>query len=287
MSRDYFVNRHGKKSTVDTAVSEIATQESAAPAVFRPSVLVPKVRRSLPRLHISRRISLGVAVGVAVVAILGLLVIDSARRDYQLQTAEMKSSVQKLATQTASTETSAQNAIKGLSSQLTAKSVCAGTGTVITTIYAPAQQAADECARTAVAYNNVKASLTSMNDVVIYLDAVKVALATALAAPTDGSFAEIPAKALAWQESYDTVKKLTPPQQASVAHDYLQKKIQTVSDAWKKLSIAQGTQNTEAFTAAEAKLTKAYEELRTTGDEFDVVVLNVQKDIHAAVQNLR
>lgn len=287
MSRDYFVNRHGKKSSIEGVVSEIADLERTEPVVARPIVHTPKRHRSMPRLRFSKKYAIIFVVSVVVVAAGALVVADAARRSYQLQTATMKTSVKNLVSKTSSTETSAKDAIKGLSSQLTAVTACGGKGTIITSLYAPAKQAADECSVTAVTYNSITSSLQTMNEVVGYLDTQKTTLAAALATPSDGVFAEIPTEVTSWKNAYSTLLKITPPKQVSTAHQGLIKRVKVVVDAWGDLSTAQSSQDVAAFTTSEAKLTKAYDDLRDSSVEFDSVVTSLQNDIQTGVTALR
>ena len=285
MSRNYFVNRHGKKLTVDSAVDEIAGQRITIHEMPQSVVSEPKVRRSLPKLHVSKKFAFIVVIILIVVALGSLLAVDAVKREYLSQTAAMKTSVQNLASKPSSTETSAKDAVKGVSSQLTASTSCSGNST-ITSLYAPARAASDECHRVATTYSSLKASLSTMASVVTYLDAQKADLAESLAPPADGAYAVIPAQAAAWKAGYDKLVKLSPPSQLTSAHAALLKRMKVVVDAWAELATAQNAQNIANFTAAEAKLTKAYEGLRASGDDLNQVVQTVQKAIQTSVDAL-
>lgn len=287
MSHTYFVNRHGKKLDIESAVDEIENQTVVKPAPVQQLNTISKPRRLFPKLRISKKVVLVLVILIVAIAASALLVADSKKRDYLQQTAAMKTSVKNISSRVSSTETSAKDAIKGITSQLTAPTTCAGSNNFVTTVYSPAKQAADECIQTATLYTKLKTSLAVMNNVVTYLDMQKGILAVALAGPSDGAYAEIPAEASTWKDSYDKLLKITPPTQAAAVYQLLVGRVKSVVDGWSGLSTAQNAQDASAFTAAETNLTKAYENLRTSGDDFNQVLLSLQKDVQTNASSLR
>ncbi|HXH04948.1 MAG TPA: hypothetical protein VNI82_00805 [Candidatus Nitrosotenuis sp.] len=293
MSREYFVNRHGKKLDINGAVADIEqneqkplVQQSESLQVKQPSAprLSGKITR--PKMTFPKK-TLIILSALILVAVFSLIVVaDTARRDYQRQTSAMKGSVVEAQKHSISADTSAYDASRGLLDKLKKYDACQTSAPeLISKNYDPAKDALSECSETLASYNNVRQQLESMKVASQYLESQKKALAPALKLSVNGEFAEIPSNATAWQTSFETVQKIKPPREFEKTHEKLVEDVETVSRAWVVLSDAARDQSAEGFTRAEAVLTRAYETLRGSGDEFDTLVLAQQKSLDMAVSS--
>lgn len=300
MSRQSFTNRHGHKLTVDDTAQEVVVEtgqaakkpiapvpaESARPAeqsrtFSRPQLQIPAIK---PRF--SKKLLLILLVLLVVLGLGVVMIADATKRGYERQTAAMKRNVNDLTTKTFSTEISARDAIKGISSQLTADSTCSGNELVLQ-FYSAAQQTHQECVETAKAYKGLHSSVTAMSQMVDYLDKQKVILQDALTPPQNGAFAEIPQELEVWQTAYDKLLFLSAPAPVKDIHTNLTKNVQEVLASWQAIQNAHNAQDAAAFAEGEARLAKAYEALRVSGEEIEGVVSGLQKDIQTRVAQLR
>lgn len=288
MSNQSFVSRHGKKSTVDDVIDEVSVQDIPKSVITseEKGSKKPRPNKKFPRIRVSRKV--GVVLLIVILALLftALLLADASRREYQRQTYVMKLTVKDLSSKTFSNETTARDAIFGLTSQLTTEN-CSENELFFVAMYPPAAQAARECRETAELHGNLVTALTEMSSLVTYLESQEKVLSGALSPPSDGAFAEIPNESMSWSKAYDDVKKIGPPTVVKNAHDALVANIQQVAGAWRELNDAQNSQNANAFTTAETKLTKAYEKLRTNGNELSAVLDAQQKAVSQSVRALQ
>lgn len=285
MSKTYFTNRHGKKLSVEGAgneAPEAVIQANDAPAV--------KTRRHL-RLRIPGRAVLVVLAAIVALLLIGtgllLISADGARREYDRQGSALQSKLKALAVTPSSTETSAVDVVKGLLAGLQTEDDCTvDQPAIIVDNYPPAQRSRESCRQTYVAYQSVAAATRSIGETAVYLEKQHEILAPALARPANEAFAEIGAMNTQWDGALIALRGLEVPPAAESGHTALLGRVEAVAKGWQGLAAANAAQQREAFTAAEADLTKAYEGLRVSNADFTQLLSRQQTDLTRAVKRL-
>ena len=121
MSDNYFVNRHGTKAAMDQAVSEIETNEVQ---VNETKAAKERHQFKAPSLKLPKKFWITALIVLLVIIVSAIVLGDTARREYQKQAAEIKSSVLTLTQQPISTQTSAVDASASLLKGLNKPTTC-------------------------------------------------------------------------------------------------------------------------------------------------------------------
>lgn len=278
-----FTNRHGRKTSIDGAVEEIAVIETRSS--HQASVI--KKKRSLSRLpipKISMRTGL-IVVGTFGLVILGYFVLaDTARRDFDRVASTMTSKVTEVKAQSISEGASAKDALSGLNQKLVINEPCQSSmPNVVYRAYAPAVQSLDACNEVADRYSALRQSLGQMQSYVSYLEEQSKILDAPLAVPTDGNYAEIPEFVSRWESAVKDLRAINDvPLSLKPAHEELVVATVALSAGWSELQNATNAQDVERFMASERSLASAYETLRSSGDAFSAIIKDQQAAISAA-----
>lgn len=284
-----FTNRHGKK--VQVSDDEIFVNHSTQLPIAQqnPAPLaqgLPRKKRSLPKVKLSKRALVTLLVLSAVVALAMLVTADSIKRDYESQTAAMKRTIIDRNKQSTSSETTPEKTIKNLRSSLTARSDCKVQGIDVVSWYGPAKTARQDCQETADRYKKLQLALDDMTVMAAYISTMNDILKTPLSGPSTGEYGIISEYSASWSDAVAALKKLTPPEILSSQHQNLVTKASAVSDVWNTLNEANNSRNTDAFKKAEAALNDRYSELRTVSDSFQTIILSTQTSINRYISEL-
>lgn len=284
MSKQQFTNRHGRKMHVADDAEDKSKQQSSGGSQSPNPKSRPK--RTLLRIHFGKRFIL-ISLAVLVAAFIAVLVMaDSAKRDYEHQSAAMRRSVFDRSRQTVSNETSAVTTIRELRQALTVAASCRA-GLDVVNWYGPAQVARERCQATANSYKDLQQALDDMKTATEYIARVNAALDASLSMPTDGGFAVIDDYATSWEKSFANISSLTPPRALAAAHTELFKKTSGIKDAWTALRNANNAHKADDFRSAEKTLGERYDELRSTQDGLQAVIDAVQELINRYVRQIQ
>lgn len=301
MSKQYFVNRRGKKLSVEPGgkapnVLEpqlTAEQSGVTESSARASEKTLRERRPVTwRLRIPvRAVTIAVAAvvaGLVITAGILLIMADGARRDYDRQASALQSRIQNIATKPSSTETPAKTVTEGLLGELRTDDACTvSQPSELVDVFTPAREARDSCRQIYESYREVVDATQVMHELVLYLEEQHAVIAPALAPPANDAFAEIGSMSARWAETRAALQQIQPPQIAQTAHIALSDQVTTVADAWGGLAAAYAAQQPDAFTSAEASLTRAYEALRASHAGFSQLIGQQQTRLNQAVSKLR
>lgn len=287
-SKDSFVNRHGRKTDVDHAIGQIIEQEQVIVKAGEVTKKKPRpARRARSKLHISKGVAdilLLIAATVAgAVLVLGLF----AANDYESRSGSIKSAASLAGSSIPNSEKSITDSIRTQKTKLSTISSCSGMVPKVFSLLIPGAANKESDCMEAVADNKrLKNSLTSLEELSTFLTAQQAVLAPVLKEQSANEFASIPDVKTAWQTARDKLDLVPAGSNFVQFKNTLLFRVNAVVAAWEQLQASNGAKDETAFKTAEANLAAAYESLRASAGDADVMVNHLQAEINGAYKEL-
>ena len=152
--------------------------------------------------------------------------------------------------------------------------------------YPPAKAAHDDCLAVGKTYNDLRAALSTMKAMSMYITAAESAIKPTLGLAADGEYGVITDLNASWAGAVTSLSNLKPPAKLLSAHKTFVSGASEISTIWQQLEAAQNEQKADDFKAAEAKLPAAHERLRQSSSEIRERVLDQQRSIDELVSDL-
>lgn len=299
MSEQTFRNRRGNKVSISDAVAEIESEKVTPPtAKAKPNKEQPAKKNPSPRtnnkksprprralLRIPKKVAILIAAIVFLLALVGLLVVDGAKREYESQTAAMRRNVTDITTSPSSRETPAVAVTEHLLESLDRSADCKATLDV-TQWYAPAARAQETCQTVAENYEQLRQNVQTMRILAVYASEIEKSLDAPLQNPNSGTFASIVEYTDRWEAVVEKLEDVTPPDAMKGAHTKLVERVGDVRDNWQSLRTANAEQERASFEQAEEQLTDSYVALRSSHQDIVRALTEHQRIIDEQVQNL-
>lgn len=290
----YFVNRHGKKMSLDGAALETPPPEEKfvppTPQAEKPTEKPKKIRKKRNKKPMKKILL------IFLVILLGLLLVplvggELVRARYISSRDGAKAQLVEYATKTVVPQQKKRVTLAQLSEA--AKKVetirddaCDGGLTDnLAMMYPRAKTAFDECIGFKLKIALLAVNLREMESQVRYLQSLAPALSTATK-PTTDEYAVISAQLANWQTLNEELGKLSPAATQRATHDQLKLQTKAIVDAWSALNTANDNQDAEAFADAEKKLGEAYEAFRTSSSDLSALFNTTQTNITTSYKAL-
>lgn len=274
-----FVNRHGKKVSVDGAELVEVPRAAAPTEVVRPQK-VEKTQK--PRRKRSRRkLLLVLILVVAGLLIAPVLAGEAVAARYTSSYKTAKSELVNFATGTIVPQQKNQMTLAQVTQAMEKveqirDGVCEGGLTDnIANLYPRANTALQECISFKQKVAAVASGLRGIESQVRYLESLEPVLEPVSKGTTD-EFAVISAQLENWKMLGETLAKLSPAASQRASHDQLKAQASTIADGWSALNTANSNQDATAFADAEKKLSTSYEALRSSRTALVKTLLDAQ-----------
>lgn len=284
-----FVNRHGKKVSLDSA-ELVEVPRSAAPIQVARPQKAEKVQK--PRRKRSRKKILLVLVLIVVgLLIAPILAGEAVASRYTSSHRAAKTELVNFATGTMVPQQKNQMTLAQVT-QVMEKveqirdGVCEGGLTDnIANLYPRANKALQECITFKQKVAAVASSLRDIESQVRYLESLESVLEPVSKGTTD-EFAVISAQLENWKMVGETLAKLSPAASQRASHDQLKAQANTIADGWSSLNTANSNQDAAAFADAEKKLSTSYEALRSSRTALAKTLLDTQAKLTTSYKQL-
>ena len=288
---EVFVNRHGKKMSLDSTTLETPPMEEKLAVPTTALVKKPqKVRGTRNKKPVKKMLF------ILIIILVSLLLIpviggELVRARYVSSREGARAKLIEYATKTVVPQQKKRVTLAQLSEAATKvetirDDACDGGLTDnLATIYPRAKTALDDCIVVKQKIAAIAVNLRDLESQVRYLESLVPALSTATKSIAD-EFAVISAQLTNWQTLNEELSKLSPAATQRATHDQLKLQTKAIVDAWSALNTANNNQNASAFAEAEKKLSESYEAFRTSSSALSTLFNTTQTNITTSYKAL-
>lgn len=286
-----FINRHGKKMTLDgTPVDLPVIDEPVASLPSQTTIKPKKVKKVRNKKPIKKVLAI-ILIFLGVLVLIPVVTGELVRARYAASHDGARKELLEFAAETVVPQQKKQMKLVQLSEaankveQIRDDACEGGLLDNMATLYPRAKAAHGQCIALKQKIAAIALGLRDMENQVRYLEALAPALEP-VAKGTTEEFAIISAQHENWRALTEALAKLSPAASQRAAHEQLKLQSQAIVDAWSALNTANNSQDAAAFAAAEKKLGEAYEAFRSSSSALAKVMNDTQTNLTASYKTL-
>lgn len=279
-----FVNRHGKKMSLDGSPVELPVIDEPIVATKPQAVSKPKKVKKIRNKRPVKKVVLILLIVMLILALIPVIGGELVRARYISSRDAAKAQLIEYGTRIVVPQQKKQvtlvslGATAGQAEKIRDDACDGGLMDNLAMIYPRAREAFDQCITLKQKVAAIAASLRDMESQVRYLEALAPVVEPVSKGTTD-EFAVISAQHENWRALHEAITKLSPAAPQRIAHEKLVSQGKVIADAWSALNTANNNQDATAFADAEKQLGEAYEVFRSSSSSLANILNTTQANL--------